>query len=336
MNDTLLFWAKLGSEVWPTKYHPAICHLIDVGQVARRLWDDVCRQRVKEWVRAAARAARRNTTGAWLAFWVAAHDIGKICPGFQVLGDDHRTTKLRACLPAPPWDYPMGTTLHATVSTAIAVTAMQDGLGWPAVDGKTAPAHRGRHRRPPRHFPDELGQLLIHVGNAHWQMAQQKILKELARLFGVADLPAPNPPIADDQSVWMYLAGLTSVADWVGSNVEFFPPFGNPSLVDGQADVNAYFADAANKASVALGKLGWLNRVDKTTPIAFGELFPFIPRPLQTAVAELVEGMTEPGLLIVEAPMGEGKTEAGWFAAASWDRHGGQGSYSRAADDGDK
>ena len=29
------FWAKLGHETWPDVYHPVICHLIDVGQVAR-------------------------------------------------------------------------------------------------------------------------------------------------------------------------------------------------------------------------------------------------------------------------------------------------------------
>ena len=155
------------------------------------------------------------------------------------------------------------------------------------------------------------------------------LLTTLAHLFGIKDIPAPNPPTPDDQSVWMYLAGLTSVADWIGSNVEFFPPVGSPLLVVDPFNVDAYFAEASEKASDALEQLGWLGRVDTGKHISFGELFPFIqtPRPLQATVAELVEGMTEPGLLIVEGPMGEGKTEAGWFAAASWDRHGGQGSY---------
>ena len=108
MNNSMMFWAKLGTEDWPTKYHPVLCHLIDVGQVAHRLWGDVCRKRVKAWVTARLGLPDEKITGAWLAFWVAAHDIGKICPGFQVLGDDHRTTKLRACLPEPGWDYPTG------------------------------------------------------------------------------------------------------------------------------------------------------------------------------------------------------------------------------------
>ena len=57
-------------------------------------------------------------------------------------------------------------------------------------------------------------------------------------------MPAPKPDPGDDQSVWMYLAGLTSVADWIGSNQEFFEPVGNPALVDGQFDVDDYFGKA--------------------------------------------------------------------------------------------
>jgi hypothetical protein len=33
MHPLLSFWAKLGNETWPDKYHPVICHLIDVAKV---------------------------------------------------------------------------------------------------------------------------------------------------------------------------------------------------------------------------------------------------------------------------------------------------------------
>jgi hypothetical protein len=40
-------WAKLGRETWPDKYHPLVCHLIDVAAVAKRLWDAVLRPPAK-------------------------------------------------------------------------------------------------------------------------------------------------------------------------------------------------------------------------------------------------------------------------------------------------
>ena len=33
MDYSHLFWAKLGGTTWPDKYHPVICHLIDVAAV---------------------------------------------------------------------------------------------------------------------------------------------------------------------------------------------------------------------------------------------------------------------------------------------------------------
>ena len=64
------------------------------------------------------------------------------------------------------------------------------------------------------------------------------------------------------------------MADWIGSNVEFFPPFGKPELVDGSFDVNCYFGKAETQATDALERLGWLGRVETTTAATFAELFP--------------------------------------------------------------
>ena len=326
-TSSLWFWAKLRSATWPEKYHPVICHLIDVGQVARRLWSDVCRAKVREWVTGRLGLPDQDAAGAWLAFWAAAHDIGKVSPDFQSQG---KTAELKKRL-APEFNFGSpGGKKHGDVSTAVlAAELTAKGRDWPSLDGAVARAVAvavgGHHGL----FPTEWHGMRGPLGNERWAAARRELLTELARRFGAPGRPAPCLPPGDDQSVWMFVAGLTSVADWIGSNVEFFQPVGNPALVDGPFDVGRYFDGADKKAAVALETLGWLGRANDRRPVLIEDFLPRgrTPRPLQTTVAEIVAGMTSPRLLIVEAPMGEGKTEAGWFAAACWDERDGQGAY---------
>jgi hypothetical protein len=61
---------------------------------------------------------------------------------------------------------------------------------------------------------------------------------------------------------------------------------------------------------------------------SFGELFPgYAPRPLQEAAEATARDWDGPALVLVEAPMGEGKTEAAQVIADACDRRGGQGCY---------
>ncbi len=324
MDPRLWFWAKLGSETWPEKYHPVLCHLIDVGQVARRLWNQALRAKIRTWIGTRLGLADQSTTGAWLAFWAAAHDIGKLTPGFQGQG---KTNELRTRL--PEWfGFTGDTPPHGQVSTKVLADLLEaPGDRWPAVSRAVAQnvavAVGGHHGIFPTNWDGIRGPL----GNERWAEVRGQVLAELAQLFGVRDLPAPCPAPSDDQSVWMYVAGLTSVADWIGSNQEFFKPVGNQALLDSPLNVDDYFRQADGFAAEALKRLGWLDRTATNAPVTFTDLFPFKPRPLQTTVAEIVAGMTEPRLLIVEAPMGEGKTEAAWYGAACWDHRGGQGTY---------
>ncbi len=79
------------------------------------------------------------------------------------------------------------------------------------------------------------------------------------------------------------------------------------------------------RAKKALDRLRWSSDVT-TAERSFKEVFPFIsePNPMQRAVIELAENMKGPGVVILEAPMGEGKTEAALYLAERWSRHLGQ------------
>jgi len=72
-------WAKLGEN---EHYHPLICHLIDVAQVAQELWNKVLTDGIRDHF-AALLAVRRDECGTLLSFWIGLHDLGKASPAFQ-------------------------------------------------------------------------------------------------------------------------------------------------------------------------------------------------------------------------------------------------------------
>jgi CRISPR-associated endonuclease/helicase Cas3 len=121
------------------------------------------------------------------------------------------------------------------------------------------------------------------------------------------------------------------VGDWIGSNQEFFPPAGCPAVAECGLDLDEYFRYAMTRAREALEVLGWLGRgtagVARSLEDLFAGILPGKPRPLQRDVEGVARRMTAPSLLVVEAPMGEGKTEAAWYVADVWERAGGQGAY---------
>jgi CRISPR-associated endonuclease/helicase Cas3 len=96
------------------------------------------------------------------------------------------------------------------------------------------------------------------------------------------------------------LAGMVCVADWIGSDEQFFPPVGLPPEVD-----------VATRACEAVAGCGWVQARLKPG-MSFEQAFEFAPHPLQR---EFVESVGGPGLYVLEAPMGSGKTEAALYAA---------------------
>src|SRR6185312_15599436 len=117
---------------------------------------------------------------------------------------------------------------------------------------------------------------------------------------------------------------------WIGSNTEFFPPLvGDARKYDDPFDLDHYAEWAEKRAADSLIALGWLGRDQPTHAVRpLAEVTGIsTPRPLQETIIAIAEKMKSPQLIIVEAPMGDGKTEAAWYVADCWDRRGGAGTY---------
>lgn len=298
-------WAKspqMGADRW----HPLILHMLDVAASADAILarePESTRRRMAEilgleWVEARA----------WLLLVIACHDLGKACPEFQ--------DKWPELLPSLGLKLPRSPRTginHAYVSQ-IALNDVLRENGWPDDLAELAADAVGCHHGE-RISPNALANLEGHVcpnRRDPWKDDWAQVRRYLANAL-LEVLQPVNPPVKETLAGpdFMMLSGLTSFADWIGSNEEWFP-FGSPDDCD---NLQEWFAKRRDCAEQALNIIGWQVR----TPLVkqaktFEQVFNFPPRSLQQAVADALSVLSRPAILLIEAPMGEGKTEAAFFA----------------------
>lgn len=292
-------WAKSHASK-DSSWHSLLLHLLDVAACA-----DAIVAREPESTRerlAAILGLPWKTARPWLLLLIACHDLGKACPGFQC-----KWQNLSGLDAGPSPDTSVN---HAFVSQVELRELLID-LGWPEETAELVADAVGCHHGE-RACPLELDQLAGNrraLGKTEWQTARQALFQALIAVFKPCDPPTKTSLSGPD---FMLLAGLTSFADWIGSNETFFP-FGAPDDCDDLAD---WFDERREKnAEDALSRTGWLPRRPlSVAPRAFDAVFGFAPRPLQQAMADALATIDRPAILLVEAPMGEGKTEAALYA----------------------
>ncbi len=303
-------WAKATGENGGP-WHPLILHMLDVAACADAILErepESTRNRMAEVLGLDWKHAK-----PWLLLLIACHDLGKACPGFQ--------SKWPELLAMTELQLPRTPNLgihHAFVSQIALVDLLQE-VGWPHELAEIAADSVGCHHGSRASESDkDKAETEINVAarrdnrleaiKSDWTNARRELFSELFTILKPSNPPSKKALSGPD---FMLVSGLTSFTDWIGSNEEWFP-FGNPGDCE---DLVAWYQHRQICANNALNAMGWGYRaalcpVQKT----FQQVFAFPPRPLQQAVADAVDGIQGPSILLIEAPMGEGKTEAAFYA----------------------
>lgn len=297
-------WAKSSDDGG----HGLLAHMLDVAAVVEAL---LAREPASS-LDLAARALGlpRNHIVRWLAFLIGLHDFGKAIPGFQTKWDVGRLRCESAGLEFPP--QACNASIHACATAALLSEPMQNSVPGPVKWVRHAiraiSAHHGFHVRSDQVMS---GRPTFEPGE--WKTARDGLFQ--AYLATLA--PQGGPSLKKlTLSAINWLAGLTSTADWIASNTDWFPP---GERCD---DLNAYYGHAFALAEQALDSLGWhgtehLLKEPSDTATLLRRILgnpDAQPRPLQELGDSLLQGTCGPVLMLVEAPMGEGKTELAFIA----------------------
>lgn len=292
-------WGKTTKD--PKLFHPALYHMLDVAHVAQQLLSSRASSR---WRQVLARALQANADSLleWLPYLIALHDIGKLSVPFQILNpsqwerlkeegfefgraqkgdvaDLHHTIVGRLLLPDLTADWPpyLRTTFLDMIS-----------------------GHHGIYQvETPGH-----GQKLAYIQEPpEWAVMRQQAV-QLLQSYLLQQWPDPLPEPVNLSAAIVALNGFCILCDWLGSDETYFQPQPLMTLAE-------YVLHSRRQAYQRVKDAGFFQSAASHAPTTFTELFTFAPRPLQTEIDRIPDAvLVAPTLTIIEAPTGEGKTEA--------------------------
>jgi CRISPR-associated endonuclease/helicase Cas3 len=317
------FWAKTGrgelQDNGQPKYHPVICHLADTAAVAMAIVEDGYLSQPAIATLETGLGLAGESLVRFCGFMAGSHDLGKVSPAFQFQVSE--VGKILAgetlydgwsSLPRTrrnPRNAPHGLVTAATLPEFLVGIGLGPDLSKRHAKrlarrlGTIVGGHHGFF--PAQSEIEDLDSAI--AGTDERSVWRQHSLGIFQQLQNFVQLTGADLPNQCDNAAAMILAGLTTVSDWLASNPDSFPYANDESF-------ETYQAELAKKAKQALKAQGW-RHLETGTPLSFTELFPFPPRPLQDVAIQLTNALTPPCLVMVEASMGEGKTEAALYLA---------------------
>ena len=318
------FWAKKQDNNGSFEWLPLYIHLIDTKNVVAFLYDHWLSESQRRLINKSI-SSDDEDIGKKLAMFVGAcHDLGKATPAFQLKKG-----------------YANSSDLDSVLIEKLANDGF-DGI----FDSKLASANKSHHSLASQYLLEKYGvnrDIAVIVGAHHgspvevasqvdnqfaypsnyyqnenknnqihklWEDNQREILLRALETTGFKDIKS-LPYI--NQVGQVILTGLLIMADWIASNTKYFP------LVSVYEDTEF---DTSNRAYNGLN--AWIKTEIWQSPYKidyieeFKERFmtgndSFYPNHYQDKFIHTIINTDDPGILVFEAPMGIGKTEAALF-----------------------
>ena len=187
----------------------------------------------------------------------------------------------------------------------------------------------GHHGKPQEEYFDYEDQLDNYTANYYqsdmykenptrekWERVQNELINyglSLCNLNSLEDIPEITQPQA------VILEGLVIMADWLASS-EFIIKDEQKIPLFPLISVDQGFTDIDETQRYHQGIMNWLN-TDSWTPQPilqpekqYQKRWNFNPRAVQQEMSKIIGDSVDPGMIIIEAPMGIGKTEIALMA----------------------
>ncbi|MDO5750831.1 MAG: CRISPR-associated helicase Cas3' [Rothia sp. (in: high G+C Gram-positive bacteria)] len=342
-SATSTLWAKTGPAEDPANGLSLPQHMRDSGLVAEYIWDHWIAQGVKDALCQLLDITLEQTKALYC--WLAeTHDIGKASPEFAGQLDARNNDELRIYkrkIEQAGFQFPSSFTPptcasprcpHSAYGQSILVEWLTGCFGEENDSPQTlttaaltiASISGAHHGAPAKHQQNDDMRRDITIASSsdpiftQWQEAWLELLDRALEHSGAEEVlerlmsRRTKLPI----TAQFILTGLVIMADWIASNPDYFPM---------GKFTDAEHIERARQGWEALGfEKAWeptLSRSDDAREL-YSSRFqwfkdnPEAPlRPMQEVAVEAARSLTHGGMMCIEAPMGQGKTEAGLIAA---------------------
>lgn len=236
--------------------------------------------------------------------WAAAvHDIGKASPYFQVIDEKAKKELDAEGIKTKHLDESFR---HERYSYKIIAEYLKN-KDWDEDSAENIAAavmyhHEGKNGiwREPENS----------TARTTWKNIQMQIIDDISEIFILPDIDFTEFETKID-AFFNFMEAIINLSDWISSSDKF-------KSDESCDDVLLYSGISEERARECLSKIGILknNTLPKTLTVSDIDEKITTPRPLQIAATELSQSIKDIRLVIVEAPTGEGKTEAAELLAS--------------------